>query len=139
MAQAARPGPVIDPNDPAFSTPGNIPARIQEACRQAGKMAPDEPGAIIRCVFDSLAASYAAVLHSLTTVTGRTIKRIHIVGSGAKNQLLNRLTAEATGCTITAGPFNASTMGNALVQAMALKAVSGLKEAREIVRRSIEC
>ena len=85
-------------------------------------------------MFDSLAASYAEVLTSLCAVSGRRVTRIHIVGGGSQNHLVNQLTEEATGCEVTAGPVDATSIGNALLQGMALGAVTNLREAREIVR-----
>jgi rhamnulokinase len=78
------------------------------------------------------------VLESLETLVGRRIGVIHIVGGGSKNQLLNQLVADATGRTVVAGPSEATAAGNILVQAIGAGALAGLKEAREVVRRSFE-
>jgi rhamnulokinase len=77
------------------------------------------------------------VLKTLAHATDRKITKLNIVGGGAHNQLLNRLTAEATGCEIIVGPHEATCIGNALVQAMALGAIKDLAEARKIVRDSL--
>jgi rhamnulokinase len=134
---AAQPsGAIIDPNHPSFAAPGDMPARIQLACKEAGQEIPQTPAAIVRCILDSLATSYARVVRILEEAAHRKITKLNIVGGGAQNQLLNRLTAEATGCEITVGPIEATTIGNALVQAMALGAIKDLAEARTIVRNS---
>lgn len=126
----------IDPNDPVFATPGNMPERIRQACQRAGGPVPQTPGEVIRCVLESLAKSYAEVLGRIERVSGRRIRRLHVVGGGGYNRLLNELTAQATGREVIVGPYEATAVGNLLVQGMALGAIGSLKEAREIVRRS---
>jgi rhamnulokinase len=137
QAAALPRGAIIDPNDPSFAAPGDMPARIQLACKGAGQEIPQTPAAIVRCILDSLATSYARVLRILEEAAHLRIGKLNIVGGGAQNQLLNRLTAEATGCEIVIGPIEATAGGNALVQAMALGAVKDLAEARAIVRNSV--
>jgi rhamnulokinase len=137
QAAAQPPGSIIDPNHPSFAAPGDMPARIRVACEEANQPIPQNPAAIIRCIIDSLASSYARVLKTLAHATDRKITKLNIVGGGAHNQLLNRLTAEATGCEIIVGPHEATCIGNALVQAMALGAIKDLAEARKIVRDSL--
>ncbi len=135
LAAAAPPaGTLIDPD--AFPEPGRMPERISEYCRTRGCAATDEPGGMTRLILDSLASTYRKVLGNLETLLSRPIDRVHIVGGGSRNQLLNQLAANATGRTVIAGPTEATAAGNILVQAMGAGAVSGLSEAREIVERS---
>jgi rhamnulokinase len=89
-----------------------------------------------RLILDSLAASYRQALDHLETLLDRRINRVHIVGGGSRNELLNQLAANATGRTVIAGPAEATAAGNILVQAIGAGAVSGIAEARDIVRRS---
>jgi rhamnulokinase len=131
-APAAR--TLIDPD--VFPEPDRMPERIAEYCRARGSEAPDQPAGMTRMILESLAATYRKVLDNLETLLGRRIGRIHIVGGGSRNQLLNQLAANATGRTVTAGPAEATAAGNILVQAIGAGAVSGLGEARQIVRRS---
>lgn len=132
LAAAAAPSDkLIDPNDPAFTAPGDMPARIRAATGLR-----DEPGPIIRCILDSLAAGYADVLQQLGRAAQRAITSLHIVGGGGHNTLLNQLTADATRLPVTVGPLEATAIGNALVQAMALGALSDLTEARRVVAAS---
>jgi len=135
MAEAAEScGTSLDPN--VFHSPGRMPEQIADYCRQTGQPVPAEPGAMCRTIFESLAATYRSVLEKLETLIGQRIERIHIVGGGSQNTLLNRLAAEATGRTVIAGPVEATAAGNILVQAIGAGVVSGLDEARAIVRRS---
>jgi rhamnulokinase len=133
-AAAPASGMKIDPD--SFAEPGRMPERIAEYCRSRSKSAPEQPGAVARLIFESLATTYGTVLENLETLIGRRINRIHIVGGGSRNELLNQLAADATGRTVIAGPAEATAAGNVLVQAIGAGIVSGVTEAREIVRRS---
>jgi rhamnulokinase len=124
----------IDPD--AFPEPGRMPDRIAEYCRARGCQAPDQPGEMTRLILESLACTYRQVLLNLETLLSQAINRVHIVGGGSRNRLLNQLAANATGRTVIAGPAEATAAGNILVQAIGAGAVSGLGEARQIVKRS---
>jgi len=137
LAADARPFAAIIRPD-AFLEPGGLPERIAAYCVQTGQAAPAEPGEMSRAILESLALRYRQVLESLETLVGRRINVIHIVGGGSKNQLLNQFVADATGRTVVAGPSEATAAGNILVQAMGAGMLSGLKEAREVVKRSFE-
>jgi rhamnulokinase len=127
---------IIDPDD--FLQPGDMPARIAAWCREHSLDAPVTKGEFCRTILESLAHRYREVLEGLETLTGRKIRVIHIVGGGSRNHLLNQLAASITGCTVIAGPMEATAAGNLLVQAIGAGEVAGLSEAREIVRRSFE-
>ncbi|MDR3373829.1 MAG: rhamnulokinase [Ancalomicrobiaceae bacterium] len=127
---------LIDPDDQRFLNPPNMIETIKEYARTHGEVVPEGPGAIARCVFDSLALEYARVKGELETLRGRPITRVRIIGGGSKNALLNQLTADACGVTVSAGPVETSSLGNACLQMMALGAISSLAEARAIVRKS---
>ena len=135
LAAAAPPSrTLIDPD--AFVQPDRMPERIAEYCRAHGHASPDQPAGMTRLILDSLAASYRQVLDHLETLLDRRINRVHIVGGGSRNELLNQLAANATGRTVIAGPAEATAAGNILVQAIGANAVSGIAEARDIVRSS---
>jgi rhamnulokinase len=137
LAADAKPfAAVIRPD--AFLEPGGMPERIAAYCAKTGQAAPAGPGQMSRVILESLALRYRQVLESLETLVGRRIGVIHIVGGGSKNQLLNQLVADATGRTVIAGPSEATAAGNILVQAIGAGALAGLREAREVVRRSFE-
>lgn len=110
---------VIDANDPRFLAPGDMPARIIEACRDAGQPLPRSRAEIARCILDSLAACYCAAIDEASRLTGRRVDEVHIVGGGAHNALLCQLTADACGLPVIAGPVEAAALGNVLVQARA--------------------
>jgi rhamnulokinase len=127
---------VIDPD--AFLEPGDMPEKICAYCRSTGQRAPDSAAAIARTIFESLALRYREVLESLETLLGRKLETIHIVGGGSRNRVLNQFVADATGRMVTAGPSEATAMGNILIQAIGAGELKGLAEVREIVRRSAE-
>lgn len=113
----------IDPNDPLFSTPGDMPGRIEEYCARTGQQAPRTKAEIIRTILESLALSYARSIKELEILTGQIIERIHMVGGGIQNELLCQLTADAIGKEIVAGPVEASAIGNIAVQLAALDVI----------------
>jgi sugar (pentulose or hexulose) kinase len=126
----------IDVNDPVFMPPGDMPARIAEYCRKTGQHVPESIGEIIRTIFDSLALCYRYTVDDIACLTGKKPNAINIVGGGSKDPLLDQITADVCGLPVVAGPAEATTLGNLLVQAMAHGLVSGISEARELVRKS---
>jgi rhamnulokinase len=128
---------LIDPNDAAFTDPGDMPARVRAFCAHSGQPEPVEPGAVVRCILESLALKHAQTIDVLTAVTGASPREIHIVGGGARNELLCRWTADAAGLPVLAGPEEATLLGNLLVQAMALGEISSLDEGRAVVGASM--
>ncbi|MFF2027660.1 FGGY-family carbohydrate kinase, partial [Streptomyces sp. NPDC058171] len=130
-------GSVIDPDLPVFLPPGDMPARIAAECARTGQRVPDGPAEVIRSVMDSLADAYRRSVQSIVELTGTPIDVVHIVGGGSQNALLCRLTADATGLPVVAGPVEGSALGNVLVQARAAGALSGgLAELRAVVANS---
>ena len=105
---------------------------------RVGQPEPDGPGAVVRCIVDSLALKYRYTIELLTRVTGVAPSEVHVVGGGARNELLCQSVADATGLPVLAGPEEATVVGNLLGQAIALGELSSLEEARAIVRRSFE-
>lgn len=107
----------IDPSDDLFLTPGDMPNRIRDYCEQTGQPIPETHGEIVRCVLESLALAYKQVLLELEELLGQKFNQIHMVGGGIQNSLLCRLTADATGAEVIAGPIEATAIGNLLMQA----------------------
>ncbi|MQA04691.1 MAG: rhamnulokinase [Streptosporangiales bacterium] len=125
---------VVDADDPAFLPPGDMPARIGDACRRTGVQVPATPAATTRCVLDSLALAHRRAVHDALRLSGRDIDVVHVVGGGARNALLCQLTADACDRPVVAGPVEATALGNVLVQAAALGVGGrGLGELRRLV------
>jgi rhamnulokinase len=126
---------LVDPDDLRFLPPGDMPARIADLCRQTGQPVPADAPAVVRCILDSLALAYRRAVRAVVELTGRRVEVVHVVGGGARNRLLCQLTADACELPVLAGPVEATAVGNALVQARTLGAVSGgLPELRAVVR-----
>ena len=126
----------IDPDDERFLRPGDLPAHIRSFCAETRQPVPDDSGTLFRVMLESLALRYAMVLAELAAASGVEPDGVHVVGGGANNALLNRLTAGATGLRVEAGPVEATAIGNLLVQAVASGHLATLAEGRELVRRS---
>jgi rhamnulokinase len=136
-AAAEEPGlaAVLDAGDPAFIPPGDMPARIAAACVRLGAPAPASVPATVRCILDSLALAHRRTVREAAALAGREVDVVHVVGGGARNALLCQLTADACGVPVIAGPVEAAALGNVLVQARALGAVSGgLADLRALLR-----
>ncbi|MEU8637180.1 rhamnulokinase family protein [Amycolatopsis sp. NPDC048633] len=140
-AAAASPGlaAVVDIDAPEFLPPGDMPARLSAACTATAQRLPSERGAVVRCILDSLALAYRRTLRAASSITGRPIDVVHIVGGGARNELLCQLTADACGVPVLAGPVEAAALGNVLVQARALgEDLPDLAAMRALVRETQE-
>ncbi|MFJ5219874.1 rhamnulokinase family protein [Streptomyces sp. NPDC088354] len=135
QAAAARPfAALLDPDDPAFLPPGDMPARIRDFCLRTGQRPPESPGAVVRCILESLALAHRRTLRQAAVLADREITHVHLVGGGSRNELLCRLTADATGLPVVAGPAEATALGNILVQARAHGLVGdGLPAMRALV------
>jgi len=124
---------IFNPNDPAFLPPGDHPARIRDFCRQTNQPIPETPGEVVRSALESLALAYREVLKRVTAVANQSVSVLHIVGGGTQNELLNQMTADATGLPVVTSPVEATVIGNALVQLISLGEIADLDQARQIV------
>ena len=137
-AQAPPGGPIVVPDAPVFLAPPDMPTAIREFCRATGQTVPDSVEMMARCILESLALSYRHGLEQFGRVLGQRFMNLRIVGGGSQNGLLCRLTADATGLFTTAGPVEATVVGNLLVQAWATGHLHSTAEMREVVRNSFE-
>jgi len=129
---------VIDPDDPAFLPPGDMPARIRAYCERTGQRPPDSVGAIVRCILESLALKYRYVLELTERLSAQRFGGLHMVGGGIHNALLCQWTASALGKPVWAGPAEGSALGNLAVQWIAAGVFRDIREARQVIRDSIE-
>jgi rhamnulokinase len=135
-SQSASFSAIINPDDAGFMNPPDMPTAVRNYCRRTGQESPDEMGSLIRTCLEGLAFRYRWVKEQLEAHRGRPIRRIHIVGGGSQNRLLNQLAADACGCEVVAGPVEATALGNVVVQAIASGDVANLAEGREVITRS---
>jgi rhamnulokinase len=137
LAESAEPfRSLINPDDPSFLHPENMPQAIAEFCRHTQQPIPQSVGEFVRCILESLALQYRRVMEMLEELRSKKIEVLHIVGGGSQNMLLNQLTADAIGKPVLAGPVEATALGNVAVQAMATVEFKSLVEARQAIRHS---
>ncbi len=129
-------GHVIDLDAPQFGERGGMVAKVAAACRGTRAPAPATRGETCRLVLDSLADGYRRTLDELEALTGARARVVHIVGGGARNRLLNQLTADACARRVVAGPQEATALGNLLVQARALGDLPRSVAIRDVARAS---
>ena len=103
---------LVDANDPIFLAPESMKAAFDAKLPHPPKCV----GGYFRCAYRSLAQGYRQAIEEIERNTGRTYEKLYIVGGGAKNQFLNRLTAEATGKQVIALPIEATAIGNLMIQ-----------------------
>ena len=127
---------LINPDDTRFLSPDGMPGKIAAFCRETGQPVPANPAAFVRCIYESLALNYRAVLGRLEQLIGKKIERLHIVGGGSQATTLNQFTANALKIPVLAGPTECAALGNVLVQAITLGHLPSLAAAREVVRNS---
>ena len=125
---------VIPVDDAAFQNPPSMQQSIIDYCNAHNLTAPTNKAETTRIVLQSLAAKYAEATSALNAMLPSPIKKLHIIGGGSQNKLLNRLTEEALGVPVEAGPVEATGIGNILTQALAKGEVSDIAEMRRIVK-----
>ena len=128
----------VEPDDERFLAPQDMAVEIGAACRQSGQKVPTAPGEIVRCILQSLALKYRRVLEWLEELNGSRIGKIHIVGGGTQNRILCQMTADACQRPVAAGPVEATSIGNVMVQAWSAGDVGSMAEARAVIRSSFE-
>ena len=129
---------LIDPDRDMFMNPPSMTEAIADFCKQTGQPVPEGKGAFVRCCLESLAMQYRLVMRQLCEIYDTTFDKLHIVGGGTQNKLLNQLSADATGTTVITGPVEATVIGNITMQAIGAGHIGSLAEARKIIRNSFE-
>jgi rhamnulokinase len=130
---------LLEPNESRFEGHIPMPLAIQDYCRSTGQAVPETPGAVARAVFESLALKYRSVLDSLELLTSRTFSTIRIVGGGSLNTLLCEMAADACDRRVVAGPSEATSLGNVMLQAIATGRISSFEAGRACIGESIHC
>lgn len=128
---------LINPDDACFANPVDMEQAIRTYCTETRQPMPESRGQVVRCIFESLALRYRQVLDSLSHLSPRSIKVLHVIGGGSRNELLNQWTANAIGLPVVAGPSEATGIGNIMIQAWAAGQADSVGEMRQLIRRSI--
>ena len=129
---------LINPDDASFNTPGNMPEKIRDFCRRTNQPVPETVGEVVRCIYESLALKYRYTVETIQELRGKKATVINVVGGGTKDRFLSQMTADACGLDVTAGPEEATAIGNLMAQAMAAGEIASLSEARQVVANSFE-
>lgn len=138
-AEAAEPfRSLMNPDDIRFLNPACMTTAVADFCKETGQPRPESAGQFARAVLESLAFRCAYVLGKLEQLTNSRISKIRIMGGGSRNDLLNQFIADATECSVIAGPVEATALGNIAMQMLATGAVHSLEEARAILDHSVE-
>lgn len=124
---------LVDVNSQVFLAPENMSRAIGDYLERTGQRVPESVGELAACVYNSLAKCYEEAVREIEGLTGRTFKRIHIVGGGSNADYLNQLTADYTGKEVCAGPGEATALGNILAQMLKYGGFAGITEARNCV------
>ena len=132
-AEAADFSATIDPNDPRYLAPANMVEEIIADLTERGRPLPHTEADIARCCYLSLANAYKRELDRLQRITGKRFERLHVVGGGARAELLNQMAANAVGIPVHAGPAEATALGNLCIQAQACGLFASLHEARQAI------
>jgi rhamnulokinase len=119
---------VFDADDPRFLAPGDMPSRIADWSREHDQPVPTSRAEFARSIIESLAAAFVGAIRTASTLSGKRVSVIHIVGGGSQNALLCQLVADRSGLPVHAGPVEATAIGNVLVQARAAGLTSGSRE-----------
>jgi len=127
---------IIDPDDVSFAKPGPITDRIQQYCSKNNQPVPESKAQYIRTVFDSLASKYRIVFDQLKLLSGRSLTELRVVGGGSHNDFLNQCTANALNCPVHAGPIEATSYGNVLMQLRGAERIDSLTSGRQLVVKS---
>jgi rhamnulokinase len=142
MAKLAEAAPsftaFIDPDDPVFSAPGDMPAKIQAWCERTGQAVPRDKGTILRVATESLALKYRVVFENFCALSGKRFERLHAGGGGIQNAFLAQATSDALGIDVIAGPIEATSCGNIVVQMIATGHLPDLAAGRHLIRESFE-
>ena len=127
---------LIDPDEPDFYMPGNMPEKIAACCRRTGQPEPETPGQVVRCILESLALKYRWAVERLEAINHKPLSAIHILGGGGQNRLLNQFTANACARRVRVGPTEAALWGNLLMQMKAYGEIGSLAEGRQLLSQN---
>jgi len=126
----------VNPDDPRLANPVNMPGMIAQICEENGMTPPVSDAEYIRCIFESLVRRYVQVIGMLSEMVSFPIEKLHIIGGGSQNALINQMTANALGIPVIAGPSEATAIGNCLMQAKAAGLVKDRWEIRRIIAKA---
>lgn len=129
---------IVDCNDDCFLAPESMIGAVQEFCRNTNQQVPETIGEIAAVIYNSLAKCYGDTIKEIEQITGNTYDTIYVVGGGANAGYLNELTAKYTEKRVSAGPTEATAIGNIIVQMLYDGTFENLSEARTCIGQSFD-
>ncbi|HEY5592989.1 MAG TPA: FGGY-family carbohydrate kinase [Paludibacter sp.] len=129
---------LLDTDHASFGNPASMTNAIIDFCESTGQTAPSSHAEFVRCIFESLSLKYNYVLGKLKGLAPFPIEKLHVIGGGSKNPLLNQWTANSIGIPVIAGPSEATAIGNIMIQAKAAGCVDSLQEMRKVISESVQ-
>jgi len=124
---------LVDCNDESFLSPRSMVVAVQDYCQKTGQQVPETLSEFACVIYNSLAACYARTKEQIERLTGKRFDRIYIIGGGSNAEYLNQLTAKYAKCQVSAGPTEATAIGNLMCQMIRSGAFTDLAEARQCV------
>ena len=129
---------IVDCNDDCFLAPKSMIEAVQKFCRDTDQQVPETVGEISSVIYNSLAKCYGDTVEEIEAITGKKYSTIYVVGGGSNAGYLNELTAKYTGRKVSAGPSEATAIGNIIVQMLHDGVFASLPEARTCVKESFD-
>ena len=129
---------IVDCNDDCFLAPESMIEAVQKFCRDTDQPVPETVGEISSVIYNSLAKCYGDTVEEIEAITGKKYSTIYVVGGGSNAGYLNELTAKYTGRKVSAGPSEATAIGNIIVQMLHDGVFASLPEARICVKESFD-
>ncbi len=129
---------IVDCNDDCFLAPESMIEAVQKFCRDTDQPVPETVGEISSVIYNSLAKCYGDTVEEIEAITGKKYSTIYVVGGGSNAGYLNELTAKYTGRKVSAGPSEATAIGNIIVQMLHDGVFASLPEARTCVKESFD-
>lgn len=138
MAREADIASQVDPQSNVFFAPDSMIEAVKNECKRTGQQVPETLGEIAKVIYNSLSQCYADAMKQIESITGMGYESIAIVGGGSQDSYLNELTALKSNKKVSAGPTEATALGNLIIQMIALGDFNNLKSARESVIKSFD-
>lgn len=129
---------IVDCNDDCFLAPKSMIGAVQKFCRDTQQQVPETVGEIASVIYNSLAKCYGDTVEEIQNITGKTYDTIYVVGGGSNAEYLNELTARYTGKRVSAGPSEATAIGNIAVQMLHDGVFKDLPETRTCIGKSFD-
>lgn len=124
----------IDPDEDIFASPKDMPKKIRDYCKKTGQGEPQTDGALVRCIYESLAMKYRFAIRQIEENTGKKFDVLHLLGGGTKDSFLCQMTADSLNLPVIAGPTEATALGNIILQLIALGDIENVNAGREIIK-----